>query len=199
VIRALVVHCHPNPASFTAAVRDVTVQRLNRHDAAYRLLDLYALDFDPILTRTAHADYLDTTRNQTGLEEHIDSLRWCNTLIFIYPTWWYGLPARLKGWLDRVFIPGVAFHMPDANARSIQPGLTNVHRLAVFTTCGASWLTTQIMGAPGKRTLLRGARALCARRVRVRFSALYLMDSTTRLQREHHLARTSRKLDRLLA
>ncbi len=199
MIQALVVYCHPDPTSFTAAVKDLTLQQLDDHGASYGLLDLYDADFDPVLSRAAHAAYLDPTRNQDGLEEHIQSLRWCNTLIFIYPTWCHGLPALLKGWLDRVFIPGVAFHMASTNARSIQPGLGNIRRLAVYTTCGASWITTQIMGAPGKRTLLRGIRSLCARRLRTSYAALHRMDSTTDDERKRHLARTSRKLERFLA
>ncbi|MCY4258828.1 MAG: NAD(P)H-dependent oxidoreductase, partial [Rhodobacteraceae bacterium] len=123
MIRALVVYCHPNPESFTAAVKTMTLRHLEHRGAETRLIDLYAIDFDPILTLESHAGYLDTNRNQAGIEAHVENLRWCNTLIFIYPTWWYGLPARLKGWLDRVLIPGVAFHMPGANARSIRPGL----------------------------------------------------------------------------
>jgi len=77
--------------------------------------------------------------------------------------------------------------------------LRQVTRLGVFTTCGASWWLTRWIGAPGRRTLLRGVRVLCARRCRTVFAAHYLMDSSTPDSRTRHMARVGRKLDRLLA
>ena len=97
-----------------------------------------------------------------GLRRRIADLRWCDTLIFVYPTWWYGLPAVLKGWLDRVLVPGLAFLMPEPGG-TIKPGLTHIKGLAVFTTCGASWWLTTLVGAPGRRTLTRGIGLLCAK------------------------------------
>ncbi len=125
-------------------------------------------------------------------------LRWCDTLIFVYPTWWYGLPAMLKGWLDRVMLPDVAFLMPDDAHKNIRPGLRHITRLGVFTTCGASRWLTWIIGAPGKRTMLRGVGFLCAPGKRSVFAAHYLMDSSTEASRAAHLATVARKMDRLI-
>jgi hypothetical protein len=69
----------------------------------------------------------------------------------------------IKGWLDRVLVPGVAFLMPDGQNDDIRPGLTHITRLGVFTTCGASFWLTRMIGAPGKRTILRGVRLICAK------------------------------------
>ena len=192
------IYCHPDPASFTAAVRNMAIERLEDAGAETRLIDLYAADFNPVLGSKELRVYLDTVSNRIGHENGIENLLWCNTLIFIYPTWWYGLPAMLKGWLDRTLLPGIAFHMPGEDSRTIQPGLLNISRLAVYTTCGASWLITQLMGSPGKRTLLRGVRSVCAPGIKTSFSAHYLMDSSTSISRTRHLERTARKLDRLL-
>jgi putative NADPH-quinone reductase len=119
------------------------------------------------------------------------------TLIFVYPTWWYGLPAMLKGWLERVLLPGVAFEIPE-DGTAIRPGLTHVGRLGVFTTCGASRWLTLLMGAPGRRTLLRGVRSLCAPRCRTHFVAHYLLDRSTPRSRAAHLVRVGAKVDRLI-
>jgi putative NADPH-quinone reductase len=97
-----------------------------------------------------------------------------------------------------VLLPGVAFEMPQNEGENIKPGLTHIRRLAVFTTCGASWWLTQTIGAPGKRTILRGVRILCAIRCRTTFAAHYLMDSATQASRTAHLAKVSRKMDRFL-
>lgn len=197
-MRALVVYAHPRPESFTAAIRDLVVERLEASGAELRVLDLWAEGFDPVMSHDELGNHFDESRNQQGLEAHVDHLRWCDTLIFVYPTWWYGMPAILKGWLDRVFLPGVAFKMPAADGENIAPGLTHITRLALFTTCGASWWLTFMIGAPGKRTILRGVRLLCAKRCKTAYAAHYLMDSSTDESRKAHLEKVARKVDQLV-
>ena len=197
-MRALVVYCHPDPASFTAAVRDSIVARLHDAGAEVRMHDLYATGFAPVLSRAEWKGYLDSPANRLPVAGETDDLAWCDTLIFVYPTWWYGLPAMLKGWLDRVLLPDLAFLMPRAEGETIRPGLQHITRLGVFTTCGASWWLTTLVGAPGKRTILRGVRYLCAPRCRTAFAAHYLMDSSTPDSRARHLDRVDRAMKKLI-
>lgn len=197
-MRALVVYCHPRDDSFTAAVRDVVLAKLAAAGAETRLTDLYARDFRPVLTAAEWSGYLDCPQNTAPVQRDVDDLRWCDTLIFVYPTWWYGLPAMLKGWLDRVLLPDVAFRMPDREGGVIRPGLHHITRLGVFTTCGASRWLTWFVGAPGRRTLTRGVGLLCHPRKRSVFAAHYLMDSSTPESRARHLARVGARMDRLI-
>jgi NAD(P)H dehydrogenase (quinone) len=197
-MRALVVFCHPCTESFNAAVRDLVLAKLAAAGAEVRLNDLYRRDFHPILTWGEWKGYLDCPQNIDGVAQDVEDLRWCDTLIFIYPTWWYGLPAMLKGWLDRVLLPDVAFLMPDAQHSGIRPALQHISGLGVFTTCGASWLVTQVVGAPGKRTLTRGVGFLCKPRKRSAFAAHYRMDGSTPESRTRHLARVARQMDKLI-
>lgn len=194
-MRALVVYCHPSPASFTAAVRDVVLDKLEAAGAEITLLDLYAEGFAPVLERGEWEAYLEGPAEDAPVGPHVAALRACDTLIFVYPTWWYGQPAMLKGWLDRVLLPEVAFRLPEEGA--IEPALTHVARLGVFTTCGASRWLTWMIGAPGRRTILRGVRLLCARGVRTAFAAHYGMDASTDASRAAHLRRVARKMERL--
>jgi NAD(P)H dehydrogenase (quinone) len=196
-MRALVLYCHPEPASFTAAVRDTVLKRLAAAGAEVRLRDLYGEGFDAALGAREWRDYADAAADRASVARDIADLAWCDALIFVYPTWWYGLPALLKGWLDRVLLPGVAFVMPQAPGETIRPGLTHVTRLAVFTTCGASRWLTWLVGARGKRTILRGVRMLCAPRCRTVFAAHYLMDGSTPQSRARHLRRVERAVARL--
>lgn len=198
-MRALVVYCHPREDSFTAAVRDHVIRKLEAAEAETTLIDLYSSNFEPVLSAREHQQYLECPENCGPVESHVEKLRACDTLIFVYPTWWYGPPAMLKGWLDRVLLPDVAFLMPDVDNSTIRPALQHIKRLGVFTTCGASRWLTFFVGAPGKRTILRGIGLLCAPRVKKVFAAHYLMDSSTDLSRKHHLDRVARKMDRLLA
>ncbi|MEM9198704.1 MAG: NAD(P)H-dependent oxidoreductase [Pseudomonadota bacterium] len=198
VMHALIIYCHPSPKSFTAAVRDRVVAALTARGATVEILDLYAQAFDPVLSPAELAGYEQVPENVGPVAEEVAALRRCDTLIFVYPTWWYGQPALLKGWLDRVLLPDVAFSMPRPN-ETIRPLLTHVTRLGVFTTCGASWWLTRLVGAPGKRILLTGLRILCAKRVRTAFAAHYLMDSSSPDSRARHLARVDRCMRRFLA
>ena len=198
-MRALVIYCHPKPDSFTAAVRDVVIHRLRRAGAELRIHDLYGSGFSPVLTPQEFLGYTTCPDNRLPVAQECDDIGWCDTLIFVYPTWWYGLPAMWKGWLDRVLLPDVAFLVPDDTHTTIRPGLRHITGLGVFTTCGASWLLTQIVGAPGKRTLLRGVGYLCARNRRTVFATHYMMDRSTGKSRAAFLAGVAAKMDRLIS
>jgi putative NADPH-quinone reductase len=197
-MRALVVYCHPSPQSFTAAVRDLVLAKLANAGAEVRLHDLYASGFSPVLTREEWEGYLNCPGNCSPVSREVEDIRWCDTLIFVYPTWWYGLPAMLKGWLDRVLLPDVAFLMPDASHRTIRPGLRHIGRMGVFTTCGASRWLTFVVGAPGRRTLRRGVGFLLTPRRKTAFAAHYLMDSSTPESRRAHLTRVASQMDKLI-
>lgn len=196
-MRALIVYCHPSPESFTHAVLTTVLDRMHAAGAETRVIDLYRNGFDPVLSREAWEGYLDTETNAEPVADDVAALRWADTLVFVYPTWWYGLPAILKGWLDRVLLPEVAFHMPQAEGETIKPALTHITGLAVFTTCGASYWLTRFIGAPGRRTLTRGVGLLCHPRKRTAFAALYLMDTVSAEARRRHLKRVAAKVDRL--
>mgnify|MGYP001317836664 CR=1 FL=1 len=190
-MHALIVYCHPNSESFSKAVLEQVVERLKHQQVDYELIDLYEDDFQPVLTKCELNRYLDTSVNRQGIEPHIEALQRCDTLIFIYPTWWYGLPAMIKGWLDRVLVPGVAFKLTEQGA--VKPNLQNIKKLAVFTTCGAPRWLSFLIGTPGKKTILRGVRLLCSPWVKTRYAAHYNMDSSTEASRHRHLKVIDRK------
>ncbi len=198
-MRALVVYCHPKEGSFNAAIRDLVVEKLNARGAEVRLADLYGKGFDPTLSPHDLTVYEDTSQNTLAVAEDVANLKWCDTLIFVYPTWWYGLPAMLKGWLDRVMVPEVAFLMPSPERKNIARGLDHITRLGVFMTCGASRWLTFLVGAPGKRTLFRGVGFLCAKPLKKAFAAHYLMDTSTPESRKAHLDRVAKTMDRFLS
>lgn len=196
-MKALLVYCHPSQTSFTAAVCSVVQDHLERAGAEIRLIDLYGEGFDPVLAREEWTGYLDYPTNCAGVSDHAEALLWADTLIFVYPTWWYGLPAILKGWLDRVLVPEVAFSLPADG--DIKPGLRHITRFGVFTTCGASQLLSYWVGQPGKRTLLRGLRVLCAKQLKSCYVAHYNMDQSTPRSRAQHLEKVAKRMDRLLS
>ncbi|WP_187972172.1 NAD(P)H-dependent oxidoreductase [Aquibium microcysteis] len=192
-MRVLVVYCHPVPESFCAAVRDETLAALASAGHETRLLDLYAMGFDPVMGTDERRTYNDHAPTDPALQPHIEALRWADGLVFVYPTWWYGLPAMMKGWLDRVWAIDIVFQLPKDGGR-IRPLMTHIRKVAVVTTCGASFLWSHMMGHPGRRTVLRGIRALCGWRCRTLFLAHYRMDASTPASRSAYLAKVRARL-----
>ena len=193
-MRVLIVHSHPDPDSYNASLCRTVAETLTRGGHELRVIDLYAEGFQPVLSREGWRAYEDAARNADGIEDHVAALRWAEGLIFVYPTWWYGLPAMLKGWLDRVWTPGVAFTLPKDGP--IAPSLTHIRKLGVVTTCGASWWLTQVVGAPGRNLILRGCGFLMAPRCRKVYLAHYRMDASTPQSREKFRARVARAMAR---
>jgi len=192
-MRFLVVHAHPRADSFNRALYHAVLDTLTAKGHEVRGLILNEIGFDPVMNAQERGSYHEPGINEAPVAEHLDHLRWAEGLIFVYPTWWYGLPAILKGWLDRVFIPHVAFLMPE-KGKGIRSGLTHIRVLGVVTSCGASWLLSKLMGEPGRKTILRGLRALCAPRTRAFYLAHYRMDFSTPESRAAYLAKVTAKI-----
>jgi NAD(P)H dehydrogenase (quinone) len=190
-MNVLVVYCHPCEDSFNAAVLKVTLDALRERGHDCKVSDLYRDGFNPVMQAAEWHKYHDLAQNIEPVREQADHIRWAEAVIFIYPTWWYGLPAMLKGWLERVLVPGLAFDIPTAQRGSV-PKLKHIQRIMVLTTCGASPLVSWVMGQPGRRTLLRGFRSLCSTFCRTSYLALYRMDSVSDSQRKSHLERVRR-------
>lgn len=195
-MRTLVVYAHPVPESFNAAVRDTVVASLSGAGHEVRLIDLYASGFDPVMSAEERRLYHERDVNVRPVAEHVALIQWAEAMVFVYPTWWYGPPAMLKGWLERVWVPHVTFIMP-TETTGIRPNMQHVRRLAVVTTCGASWLMSKFVGEPGRKIILRGIRLLCHPRCSTRYLAHYKMDTSTKKSREAYLAKVAKAMARL--
>lgn len=194
-MRTLVVHCHPNPNSFVAAVRDAALMGLRAGGHEVRLTDLYAQGFEPVFTAEEKATHLSDATVSAEIAPHAADLQWCESLVLIYPTWWAGQPAMLKGWIDRVWVNGVAWDFPEG-ASSLRGRLGNIRRITVVTTHGSSKFINALEGEPGKRIAMRAIRVLCSRTCRTRWIALYTVDRSTLAKRQQFLQRVTRQLTR---
>ena len=102
--RTLVVHCHPDPASFTARRRATgPSRRCAARGDEVRVTDLYAAGFDPVFSAEERDRHLEPGPDPS-VADHAADLQWCEQLVLVYPTWWSGQPAMLKGWIDRVWV-----------------------------------------------------------------------------------------------
>ena len=193
-MHVLLIYCHPRPDSFCMALRDTAASALAAAGHVVEVRDLYAEGFAPVLTAEERGRYYDETVNNAGIEADVAALRRAETLLLVYPTWWFGLPAMLKGWFDRVWVPGVAFRLDGAGG--LQPLLTNVRRTGVVTTYGSPRWLHWFIGWPDWRMVRYGFRPLCARRCRLEWISLARMDSCTAQQRERFLTRVRTRLSR---
>jgi putative NADPH-quinone reductase len=187
-----VIYAHPVDESFSAAIHRTVVETLIRSGHEVRDLDLYALGFDPAMPARERIDYHTPGLNEAPVRDQVEDLRWAEALVFLFPTWWYGMPAILKGYLDRVWLPGVAFHLP-ADGGRIQPGLTNIRKLAAVTTHGSPWWFMKFwMLEPNKAVLFRGLKPLLAPGCRTAWLAHGSMDKSTPESRRRFLAKVER-------
>lgn len=195
-MKVYVVFCHPDNESFTAAVRQRAVDALTAGGHDVRVADLHAESFDPTMPLQEVLDHLHPAENRPAIDGYCVDLKWCDTLVFIYPTWWSGPPAMLKGWLDRVLIRGVAWDLRDGATR-ITPLLTNVVRLIGITTYGSSKFINVLEGETGRRVIGRALRALCHRSAHTTWLTLYDMDRSTPERRQVFLDHVGERLGRL--
>ncbi len=194
-MRLLVVFCHPDPESFGAAIFRTATEALRAAGHELRIIDLYAEGFDPVFTREERRTYLtDTAQNIAGVAPHVEALQWAEGWVAIYPTWFYGLPAMLKGWLDRVWLPGVTFQVATAKKRTIRGELQNIRRFVGITTSGSPWWWLRVIGDPGRSLLMKGLRPLYARGCRMSWLQLHDMNHATAADREAFLAKVDRTL-----
>ena len=191
-MRTLVVHCHPDPESFVAAVRDRAVETLTRRGHDVRVTDLYADEFDPVFSAEERARHLEPGPDPAVADDAGD-LQWCEQLVLVYPTWWSGPPAMLKGWIDRVWVKDVAFDLPPRSSR-VHARLRNVRRIVAITTHGSSKIVNALEGETGKRMVTRTLRSVCHPLARTTWIAMYGVDTSTDADRRSFLDRIERKL-----
>jgi NAD(P)H dehydrogenase (quinone) len=188
-MRLLVVHAHPARDSFNAALSRAVQAGAEQGGHDVRLIDLYGEGFDPVMSATEWRNDATSTAPDPVLSAHASHLRWAEGVVLVYPTWWQGPPAILKGWIDRVWRPGVAF-VPDGPGGRLRPLLTEMRLVAVVTTLGApGWLAAMAMNIAGRRTVLAGLAACAAPGARRLWMALHAMDTSDAARRDSFLGR----------
>lgn len=193
--RVLVIHSHPCTTGFIpTALREVE-RGLRSAGAEVRTHDLDREGFVPELSANEHRNHLEPGVAD-DLRQHADDLRWCDTLVLVYPTWWSGQPAMLKGWIDRVWASGVAWELPDGATR-LRPRLQNVRRLVAVTSHGSSKLMNCLQGEGGKRTLFRSMRAMCHPLTRTHWFAFYGIDADDAAARDAFLGALAGRIERI--
>ena len=111
------------------------------------------------------------------LQRYADDLQWAQALVLVYPTWWSGQPAMLKGWIDRVWVAGVAWELPPGANVSSGPAAQRPPDRRRSPRTGRRSSINALEGESGKRTVTRSMRAMCAQRARTTWCAMYGLDT----------------------
>src|SRR5665213_321319 len=194
-MRVLVLFAHPLADSFAAALHKAVVAALR--DAGHEVddCDLYAIGFDPVMTAAERRAQNSPNPDFSAVENHVERLRAADAVVLCFPVWWYGMPAILKGYFDRVWINGVAFHLHTGG--KIEPGLHRIKKLGVVTTYGSPWwLIKLVLRDPVRGVIHTGIRGLCTRHVKTRFLTLYSIESKNSADTTRFLAKVERTFRR---
>jgi putative NADPH-quinone reductase len=193
-LRVFYLYCHPLPESFHAAIRVGALSGLAEAGHEVDLCDLYAEDFDPVMREEERRRYHDTSRNQIGIETYVERLRRAEALIVQFPTWCFGPPAMLKGFLDKVLAPGVSFDMSDP--QNIRPLLGYKH-VAGIVTYGRDRLRAMAMGDPPRKLVMRYLPRSAVAKAKAHYLALYHMNVATEARRKGFIADVRKAMTRL--
>ena len=193
-MRVLVVAAHPVETSFVAALHRRAIDVLEAGGHAIDDCNLYAESFDPVLSRQDRLDYHDVAADRSRIDGYVGRLRSAEALLFVHPVWNFGTPAILKGFLDRVFLPGVAFNIDAAG--NLHPNLGHIRRYGAICTYGSSRIRAFLAGDPPRRFMRRGMRGYIPVSRPCSFLACHDMNHTTTERRAAFLRRVERDLGR---
>ncbi|WP_435070739.1 NAD(P)H-dependent oxidoreductase [Amycolatopsis thermoflava] len=152
-MNVLWIFAHPEGRSLNAALRDEGLKALDEFGHSHRVSDLYAMKWNPVvdygdfehdpaermLVASASQEAYESGRLPADIRAEQEKLDWADAIVVQFPMWWYGLPAILKGWFDRVFVKGLGYGIADEDGTVLRYGdgkLTG-KRAMVVTTIGA--------------------------------------------------------------
>lgn len=189
----LVVVAHPSPESFCHELTRRATAGLRAGGHRVEVLDLCAVGFRAAMTAEERAAYhTDEPIRDEMVAHHAELVRRADGIVFVYPNWWSGLPAVLKGWLERVLVPGVAFRF-DGRGR-VRPGLGRLRHIVGVCTYGSPRSYVRSVNDNGRRILTRALRMSCGWRTRTRWFGLYAVDTSSAAARTEFAARVEREL-----
>ena len=190
-MRTFILFAHPVPESFSAALHWEVIDTLTARGWEIDDCDLYAENFSPLLTCDERIGYHDEPENIEPVRHYVERLTRAEALILVFPVWIFGFPAILKGFFDRVCVPGVSFRLEGGK---VYPNLTQVRKLAAVTSYGGSRFRALAAGDPPRRIVTRAIRFYCQPE-KLRYLALYDMNRADEKKRARFLCRVRREME----
>lgn len=178
-MKCLVVLAHPISDSLCHALAHSAIQALTEAGHEVQVEDLYHAEFSPALAVHERRSYYQSPFDASAVQSQVERLLAAEALVLVFPTWWFGFPAILKGWFDRVWAPGIAYdHATDLGP--IKPRLHNLRRTLAVTSLGAPWWVDRLLlRQPVKRVLKTALLGTCAPACRFEMLSLYQAERLT--------------------
>ena len=132
-MKHLIIYAHPNAASLNHHFKLTVEQTLRQNNHEVVVRDLYQLNFNPILSLEDMAGQR-MGKVADDVKQEQEFISWADTVTFIYPIWWTGMPSIMKGYIDRVFSYGFAYRYD----QGVQKGLLTGKSLYAINTHGKS-------------------------------------------------------------
>ncbi len=185
-MRILVIDGHPDAGSYCDALTRSYIEgaRAGGHDV--RSLRLRELEFDPIL----HGGFTAPQPLEPPLVAAREAIRWCEHLVIVTPCWWWSVPALLKGFIDRVFLPGFGVDYLD-HFPYIRKLLKGRSARVIYTQNSPQWLALLVREDLFWRSMRRAILGHCGFRP-IRRTVLAPMKNASQAQREQWLQEVNR-------
>lgn len=191
-MRVLVIYAHPIAESFNGALLSCVNDALLGAGHEIDVLDLYGENFDPVLTADERNAYFDTEANRARTAPYVARIERAEGLVFVFPTWCLGPPAILKGFFDRVMVPGVSFRLDDAG--TLHPNLQHIRRAAAVVTYGRERPILWWFGDPPRRMMTRYLKWFLAPGTRPIFLGHYGLHKPDRGRETRFLAKVRKTM-----
>lgn len=178
-MKCLVVIAHPLADSLCHTLVRSSIEALTAAGHDVEVEDLYLAEYSPSLTASERQSYYRPPFDTSAVRLQIDRLLSAEALVLVFPTWWFGFPAMLKGWFDRVWAPGIAYdHANDLGP--IKPRLHNLRRTLAITSLGSPWWVDRlVLWQPVKRILKIALLGTCAPSCQFEMLSLYKAERLT--------------------
>lgn len=184
-----IINGHPNPASFCHAIAAAYKKGALEGGATVKEIDIASLDFDPNLK----SGYRQRQELEPGLQEAWEIIQWADHLVWVHPVWWGGLPALMKGFIDRLFLPGMAYKYRE-NSVWWDKLLTGKTAHIITTLDQPGWYYRFRFGRPSVNQLRRSILGFCGIKP-VKVSYIGIIKTSTEARRQkwlqvvHHMGK----------
>lgn len=190
-MRVLLIHSHPVEESYGNALYRQTRESLQRAGHEVDDCNLYAEGFDPVMSRHDRMIYHTYPDNLALVKPYVDRLQKAEGLVIVTPVWNFGWPAMLKGYFDRVWLPGITFELKDG----VLTRKLHIEKVAVITTYGATRWRAFLAGDPPRKLAKRVLRVQTNPARAVKYLAHYDMNNCTPETRAAFLDRVKREME----
>ncbi len=156
-MKVVIVFNHPYDGSFCNAILDAVTKGLEKANHEIDLIHLDKDNFNPVMTSADLKAFRDKMPVDPKVIEYDNRIKTADHLIFIFPIWWELMPALMKGFVDKVIFPGIAYDYKDASNTYMKPLWTNLKGVTMITTMNTpNWLYWALFGNAIKKAMMLG-------------------------------------------